>query len=179
MAKNKKVIILVLGVLGLIFVSYLIFQTIREIKKGSLSLISEREKSTLLKNKIKAMEGINRNYKADKMGLEKIDALFVRADNPVSFIEFVNFLRQTATSCRVAVNISPPSLQKGAAPSLTFQVAGEGKFIGTMRFLEKLENSPYLIEISRLSLRRVIPKEKTLPKKVGFNLSLKVYSFPK
>jgi len=180
MTKNKKNVILVLGMLGLIFSSYLIFQTIRDIKKGSSALLSQREKTILLEKKIKALEEINKNYKNDKEKLEKIDSLFVKADEPISFIKFINFLRQTEESCQVSINISPPSLQKkDSVPYLSFQVSGEGRFIGVMRFLEKIENSPYLIEISRLSLRRVIPKEKALPKKLGFNLSLKVYSFPK
>jgi len=180
MTKSKKNVILILGTFGLIFSSYLVFQIIGEIKKASSALISQREKVVLLENKIKSLEEINKDYKRDRKKLEKIDALFVKADEPVSFIEFINFLRQIGENCQVSINISPPSLQKkGPSPYLAFQVSGEGKFIGAMRFLEKIENSPYLIEISRLSLIRVAPEEKTLPKKLGFNLSLKVYSFPK
>ncbi len=180
MTKSKKNVILVLGVLGLIFSSYLIFQTAREISKVSSDLISQRKKTILLEKKIEALEEINKNYKNDRETLEKIDTLFVQVDEPTSFIKFINFLRQTEESCQVSINISPPSLrEKDSVSYLDFRVSGEGRFIGVMRFLEKIENSPYLIEISRLSLRKVIPKEKTLPKKLGFNLSLKVYSFPK
>ncbi len=169
MAK-KIIIISILGIICLIFI-FIIFQEIRYFKKGSLVLISQKKELILLENKIKDLENFEEEYREKKEKLKKINQLFLKEDEPVEIINFLNFLRKTATDLEVILNVSP-SFQK-KENSLTFQLSGRGEYKNIMRFLEKLENAPYLTEISNLFLKTIREKN-ALTSQIEFNLALNI-----
>jgi hypothetical protein len=182
MSKNKKIIIAsILGLIILSLISTVIFQTAKAIKTNSRALVFQKKELVLLENKIKDLEEFEKEYKTYKGELEKINKLFIEPENPVEFINFLNFLRKTATDSEVAINISPPSQKKEVSsepwPYITFQISGAGKFKNVIRFLEKIENSPYLIEISGLSLKIMAEAEKkSSPGEISANLFLKAFT---
>lgn len=182
MNKNKKIITAsILGILIFAFISTVIFQTTKAIKKNSDDLIFQKKELILLANKIKDLEEFEKKYKDNKEELEKTDKLFIEPENPVEFINFLNFLRKTATDSEVAINISPPSQKKAEVsqpwPFITFQISGSGKFTNLMKFLEKMENSPYLIEISGLSMTVISRTEKKFsPDEISANLFLSAFT---
>ncbi|MBU4299411.1 hypothetical protein KJ636_05210 [Patescibacteria group bacterium] len=181
MGENKKTIIaLISGLFILVLLLVFIFKILKDIPENSKDLISQKTELNLLENKIAGIESFEREYKINKEELEKIDKLLLEFGNPVNFIDFLNFLRKTAADSEVSINISPPSPKKEVSgspwPSITFQISGSGKFLNLMRFLDKLKNSPYLLEVSDLSARAVREDEKkSPPDEINANLSLMVF----
>lgn len=178
MGKNKKIIIASILGIGILFILTVIFQTINNIKENSQALISQKKELILLENKIKGLKAIEKELKIKEEELEKINKLFIEPEDPVELINFVSFLRKIATDSEIIINISPPFHKKEPPAFLIFQISGQGKFVGMMKFLEKLENNPYyLIEISNLSLKATRENEEEIePIIIEANLSLKVYS---
>jgi len=171
MSKNKKVIFAgILGITSLIFI-FVIFQTIKALQENSQALISQKKELILLENKIKDLENFEKEYREKKEKLKKINQLFLKQDEPAEIINFLNFLRKTATDSEIVLNISP-FLQK-KENSLTFQLSGRGEYNNMMRFLQKLENSPYLTEISNFFLKTTREKE-ALVSQIEFNLALNI-----
>ncbi|MCX6760810.1 MAG: hypothetical protein NTZ84_01730, partial [Candidatus Nealsonbacteria bacterium] len=70
-------------------------------------------------------------------------------------VDFISFLEKTASQSSVSIEISPFSAGKSGKdswPFLNFQVNINGSFPSFLSFLEKIENSPYLIEIQNLNI---------------------------
>lgn len=182
MGTNKKVIIAsILGIVILLFISAVIFQTVKDIKKNSGALIYQKKELVLLENKIKDLKEFEKEYKINKGELEKIDKLFIEPENPVELINFLNFLRKTAADSEITINIFPSSPKKEVPeepwPFIGFQISGKGKFKNLIGFLEKIENSPYLIDISGFSIRIMSEAEKkSSADEISANLFLKTFT---
>ncbi|PIS39150.1 MAG: hypothetical protein COT33_03435 [Candidatus Nealsonbacteria bacterium CG08_land_8_20_14_0_20_38_20] len=182
MGENKKIVIaLISGLFILVLLLAFIFKILKDIPENSKALISQKTELNLLENKIAGLESFEREYKINKEELEKIDKLLLDVENPVDFINFLNFLRKTAADSGVSINISPPSPKKEVSGSpwrsIAFQISGSGKFLNLMRFLDKLKNSPYLLEVSGLSARAAREDEKKLsPDEININLFLTIFT---
>jgi len=101
--------------------------------------------------------------------LEKIDDLFADPEVP---IEFINFLEKNAGKSQLSIEISPMAKKETEPwPSLSFQISTVGSFSNFLKFLEKLETGPYLIEISNLNVKKITEKELRSEKFETFSLS--------
>lgn len=171
-----KKIILISIVFGLITLSLVfigIFPLFQEIKKSSEALIALRAELTLLQDRDKKIEQLKRSYKELEPSLEKIDKLFFDPETPIDLIEFWEKL---ASSSGLSIKISPVSLKTLESDpwnSIGFQLSLTGltgSFSNFMKFLEKIERGPYLIEIQNLSIQKLNEGD--------FNISLvtKVYT---
>lgn len=113
---------------------------------------------------------------------QKIEKLFIDPEAPV---EFISFLEKISKDCQMAIKISstPSSgTEKDPWPSLFFQISSATSSPKFLKFLEKLETSPYLIEISSLNVRELTEAELKSKEFEGRSLgdvaaalSLKVY----
>ena len=111
--------------------------------------------------------------------LAKADSLFFNADIPV---DFINFLEKTASTSDVSIKISSVTSAKKSKenpwPFLVFNLEVSGDFSDFARFIERIHNSPYLIEIENINIKRIQQKnskeEKRIPVIVSSNFSLKV-----
>ncbi len=182
MSKNKKIIVaLILGIAISSFILVVILQSLKDVQANSKNLLSQKKELVLLENKIKDLQGFKEEYKTKKTELEKINNLFVDPENPVDFIIFLNFLRKTAADSEIEISISNPSQKGGKEPwsSLVFQISGKGKFINTIKFLEKLKNSPYLLDISNISI--IVERDEKNPSetKINTNISLTAFTITK
>lgn len=178
MTKNKKIIIAVIfGITSFSLISVIIFQTLKDIQINSSDLISQKKELTLLESKIEDLREFEKEYKANKTELEKISNLFIDAENPLDLISFLNFLRKTAGDSGISITISSPAEKKDSElwPFLNFQVSANGKIKDTLRFLEKIENSPYLTEVSNISIM-VLDKKKNSPDEISTSLLLRIYT---
>lgn len=179
--KISIIIFLSLSISLIIFIIHPLFQ---EIKKNSEGLFSEKEKLITAQAKIENLEEFKTLYRDLLPDLEKIDALFVNPDFPV---EFISFLEETAKISQASIKISPPLPSKIAGdpwPSLIFQINSISSFPNFLRFLEKLESGPYLVEIQNLTTKRLAETElqaKKLEKlplgDVNVTLSIKVFTY--
>ncbi len=171
---NSSVTIFI--VLILLTVVFVIFPLSREIKSNSRELVFQKESSTALQAKILNLEKFKVLRKSLEEFLEKTQGLFVNSSLP---IEFINFLETISGRCQVQIEISPPSagkIEKDPWPSLTFQISLTGSFSNFLKFLEKLENSPYLVEIQNVNISKATKKGGGSPDDVGATFSLKVFA---
>ena len=117
---------------------------------------------------------LEESYKSHRSDLDDIETLLVKGDIPV---EFVDFLEKTAADSNVQINISSLTrkTEKDALwQNLFFKMTATGLFVDFLKFLEKLENSPYLIEVLDLNVKET--SEAKTSTNVIADLSLKVFA---
>jgi len=134
---------------------FLVLPIFKNIQKNSKELISGKEKLLLSQKRIENIENFKQIYYQIKPDLEKMGGAFVETEMPLSFI---SFLEKTAHDCGLDINISslpPEGTKEDTGPSLSFQLNSASSFPNLFKFLEKLENSSYLIQIKNLSISRL------------------------
>ncbi len=153
----KKIYLIggILVIINLILIIFVIFPLINGIKKKSEDLVFQKTELILLEQKKENLVNLKKIYTARQTGLEKIEAVFVDPETP---IDFISFLEETAKTSQASIKISLASETKEETdfgPALSFNISLEGPFPNFLKFLEKLENSLYLIEILDLNIRRL------------------------
>jgi len=109
-----------------------------------------------------------------------IENIFVDGETPIGFIRFIE---KIAATSNLTVKITPGTQkkQKGVPwPVMDFQLASSANYPEFLRFLEKLENGPYLLSVQNTSLiRDRIPQdEENTAQDVRFTLSVQVFTGP-
>lgn len=152
---KTKLILAIVFVLSACLIFFLVSPFLEEIKRGSAEIILQKQNVDSLSEKEENLNDFKNKYREIGPNLEKIDSLFVDVKTPISFI---NFLDKTSEDCGVKLNISSSIASRSAGESLfflNFQVNSTGLFSDTMRFIEKIENSQYLIEIKNINIRKL------------------------
>jgi len=170
-AQKTNFSIIGLVVVTLLIVAFFVFPLLKKIQATSNEIKSQKEKYITLENQIKELEEFKMLYQDLAVFLEKIDQLFVDPEVPV---DFIGFLEKKAAESYLTITISPSTPGKGAQdywPSLGFHVSSKGYFPNFMKFLEKLESSPYLIEIRSLNVNQAAEADR-----INTNLIIKVYT---
>lgn len=161
-----------LVVLAVIFVILPLFN---EIKGKSGELAAQKEKFSALEAKIANLKEFEGLYSELQYLLKEIDKLFVNSAVPV---EFIGFLERTAKECRLEIEILSAlntKAEKDFWSSITFQTAATGSFLDFMKFLEKIENSLYLLEVQRISVNKPSEVKDVVSEGVKSNFSVKVF----
>jgi len=119
-------------------------------------------------------------FKAQEQDFEKIGNLFVDAETPIGFIQFIE---EIATVSNLKVKIAPGAVKKQKKvpwPVMDFQLASSGRYPQFLRFLEKLENGPYLLLVKNTSLAResAFAGEENVSQDMSFTLLLEVFTGP-
>lgn len=168
---NKKIMVsgIIFGIVIFILIVLIIYPLFGAIRAESKELISQKNKQAELILKTENIKEFQKNYKDYQPNLKKIDNLFINSAEPINFIEF---LEREAANSRLSIEIAPspsPKIKEDLWPSMNFQLKMSGSFSDFLKFLEKLESSPYLIEVLNLNINK--PAEE----KLVSNLSIKVY----
>lgn len=176
MDSKKKTIVfsLVFGVASLALVCFVIYPLFKGIKKNSEELIIAKRESILLQGKTGKIEQFRKAYEDLKPDLEKIDNLFTNSEVP---IDLIKFLKKTAEDSELSNDISSVSVkteETGPWSSLDFRITLEGFLPDFLKFLEKIETAPYLIEVQNLSVKKVSGSGLNLG--VNATLIIKVYT---
>ncbi|MCD6500868.1 hypothetical protein J7K42_02525 [bacterium] len=164
--------------LGIIFG---VLPLLAEIKKSSEDLRFQKRAFNLFQNQLTDLENFQKDYSSYQSTLEKIKKSFVSPDVPIRFIEF---LEKEARESEIEIEIFPltfSSPQSDSWKSTGFRIFVGGPFSNCLRFLERLEQSSYLVEIFQLNIERMGEKgqrrfESLSPGDVIFNISLKTFS---
>jgi len=185
MGTKKKIILIsvVSGIIGLAFIFLLIYPLFRRIIKNSQEIVEARKEIVLSQGEVGGISQIKKDFKKLKPDLEKIDGLFVDSEAPVSLIEF---LEKTAVNSGVSIEIRPVSLKESKEDSwdfIGFQVTAIGFSDNSLRFLEKLETAPYLIEIQNVVVNKLTEQNLKSQRYEGYsledvilNLKIKVFT---
>jgi hypothetical protein len=159
--KNKKIYLPLLIFLALDFLLliFLIFPFFNKIKEDSKEIIIQRDKLFSLSAEKEEFEKNKESIRKIRNDLAKFDNLFI---NPKLPLIFIDFLEKEAAENQLSIEISPlliPSSKNEPWPSLSFQIKNEGSFPNFLKFLTRIENGPYLLEVTDLKLERVSEKE--------------------
>src|SRR3989344_3666271 len=151
----KKKIILTLIILTaavfaiIFFAAYPIFSSI---KRESQDIAFQKSRLLATEDRAKNFAELLADYPKHQEYSKRINSLFINPQEPISFIEL---LETEAAASKISVNISLQPLQFLAGdqwPSMNFQLNAEGAPQNFLKFLERLESSPYLIENLNLKI---------------------------
>lgn len=147
---NKK--IYVSGAIVVILVSIVILFLLQEINKSSQELILQKKDLISFEQKLKNLENLREKYKTHQQNLEKINNFFVDLSLP---IEFMDFLEKSVLNSQSSIKISLTKEIAEPEPALSFNISFSGSFSNLLKLIDKLENSPYLIEITNLNVEKI------------------------
>lgn len=181
MGVRKKTIIatatLLLGIL--LFVALVVIPLLRGIARDARDLEAQYLKVFQAASAEREVVEFQRFSLAQQENFKALENIFVDAETPIGFIRFVE---EIAASSNLKVRITPgkPKKEKGAVwPVMDFQLASQGTYPQFLRFLEKLENGPYLLSVENTSVTRDQTfLEEDLPREVRFTLLLEVFTVP-
>jgi len=155
MSKNTIPCLIIFGIIALLLIVFVVYPLFQGIKQESENLISQKRLLAELENKSRSLKSFQVAHETYRVNLEKIDELFIDGEEPINLIEF---LEKEASNSQLLIDITPVSskeVESESWPSIGFRMEMEGSFPGFLRFLERLESSQYLLEISNLNLRRL------------------------
>jgi len=148
---------------------FLILPLLADLDKYSKDILLQKEKLASLDAETKNFEDFKEIKNQIGPNLDKALSLLIDKNLP---LDFINFLESTSRDYHLSLSMSSSALssQKGVAwPFFVFQIKNSGSFSDLSRFLERLENSGYLIEIQSLSVSAAGGK-------VTSDLSMKVFA---
>jgi len=161
MTQNKKILLIsiISGLISIVLIVFIIYPLFEKIRENSKKVSAVKQDLLLSRGKAGSLEQVKETYENLKPDLEKIDGLFVDPQVPINLIQF---WEKTATESGISIDISPAFLKASEVDpwnSIAFQVTLIGSFPNFLKFLEKIENASYLIEIQSLTARRLIERE--------------------
>jgi len=180
MKKNIIIILAISGAMISILIIFGVFPLLKQIKENSGKIISIREEINLSDKHIKRFQEYKDNYNKLGLDLEKMDNLFVDPDIPVDLIEF---WEEMAKNTELSIEISPFVPRKYETDVwnfIGFKIILTGSFSNFSKFLEKMETSPYLIEIQNLEMKELTARNldynEMSAKNVRADLSIKIFT---
>jgi len=177
------------GIISTLLVVFVMWPLFKEIKAISQNLFLKKNKIVYLSEERENIKKIENLYKTYQSDLDRIENLFVDPEVPIEFIGFLEksatdsqIKLEISSMTRAAAkgeNEATASLTTRAAArggdeqssattkkteqepwqSLSAQLLVTGSFSNFSKFLHKLENGPYLIEVVDLNTRRLAEKD--------------------
>jgi len=174
MINPQRKLYISLAIFLVISLSLIIFgvrPSVSAIIENSESFLAEKEKLLSFRKEKERFQEAKEIYERYEEDLEKIDDSFVNQNFP---LEFILFLEKIATTSDLQMEISSGRKEARAEPwpSISYQITVNGFFTNLMRFLNRLENSSYLIEIVNLDISSESEESNLLES----NLLLKVFT---
>jgi hypothetical protein len=185
MSPDRKKIYIALVIFGILFglAFKLLGGAFYSLKNASQSLVFQKKAEFLFNQRIKEYEIFKKEKELYSASLAKLGRSFIARDAPVKFIEF---LEDLALNSNVISDITPYEIKSAKNDfwsSLGFRVLLKGSFPNSLKFLEGLEKSPWLVDISSLQVERIDEAKTNLKEfemlKVGdvtFLLTFKAFS---
>lgn len=130
-----------------------------QIKTNSKELLLQKTLLATVGQDFGALVKLNKDLLASEKDLARVDKLFVDPEAPIDFVEF---LEKEAKDSGLGLKISSFYFQPDDSAVwefLGFQVSVAGSFPDALRFLEKLEVSPWLLSFESLDVNRFSKEE--------------------
>jgi len=159
--KNKILLAIVISlIIDLLIILCLVVPAFKEIEQASSKLLYYKKKLALVRGEVANFQDFEAHHKLYLKNLQEMDALiqnqlFIDKEVP---LELVSFCEEEASRENLQFEITPlrvPS-QKEEAPFdfLTIRIKLEGKFPNLLRFLKRLENSQWLVEVQQINISK-------------------------
>jgi len=156
MMKNKKrkyISLVVFVGIYIALIVFIIYPLLTGISEDSKELISVKEEKAFFSEGQSSLHDLRDYFCEVEPNLNKIEGLFINKDVP---IEFIDYLRWLADYCGVSIEMSSVNFEeKGEEDTWSFyyfNVDVGGNYGNLIRFIEKLENSQYLVEVYELNV---------------------------
>ena len=182
---KRKIFFILIAIILIVFslMLLLVISLMKDIQRNSQEFLLERKTLAAMEREFQEFENFEKNAAFYQSNLEKLDKLFLNPEVPIDFIQF---LEEESKNVDLLIKISPSiitSRESDPWESIGFQILLTGSFPNCLKFLEKLQVSPWLLEVQRTEVRRIAEKEFQLEKLEGFSLGdvsfsiiLKVYT---
>ncbi|MDD2731933.1 MAG: type 4a pilus biogenesis protein PilO [Candidatus Pacebacteria bacterium] len=176
--KRKIKILSLFGLTIIVLIFFLIYPLLIVIKNSSQEIIRAKNELSSFNQKIENLDKIKEGFRACEADLAKIDTLFADLNMP---IDVIKFWEEAAGQSEVLVEINSSGLKKSDLDIwnfIPFQITIFGDFNNFMKFLNKIENGPYLIEIYNMNItsRGLDIGQITSPGAIEANLTVKVFA---
>ncbi|MFC1629918.1 hypothetical protein ACFL06_00055 [Patescibacteria group bacterium] len=140
--------------INLLFIGFIVFPLIQNIKKVSDDLTLQKADLLSIEQKKGNVDNLKKLSATYQEESKEIDSVFVDPDIPT---DFNRFLENTAFSSEAEIDISAKEgVQEN---SLSYQISLTSSFPQFLGFVEKLENGPYPIEILNANLKKATKGE--------------------
>ena len=173
--KKKIVLFSIVAAIVILILGWLItYPIIKGIVDDHTEILLQKEDLALITADTKNVEQFQRSFTIYEAELTRLSTLFI---DPITPIEFIEFLEQLAESHSMDLSVllgNPRTVAGDPWPSLNFTIDLEGSYVDTLRVLEKIESSSYLVELKSVQIitRRTIPSDRD----VKSSVVLKVYT---
>lgn len=154
MISQKKQILLVVLLFLIVFVLILFLVArpfLAQIKQAGKDLALQELNLEELNSQLASFEDFQKKNTDFQQYFSVVKDCFVDSGAPIKFMEF---LENEAEILGVKLTVAALPLTKDPKFSSAFQITLEGKFSDTLRFLERLEESPWLVELGSLVITR-------------------------
>lgn len=156
MTEKKKIYLLAFffGILNLALLFLIVFPLLGKIEESSRELVLQNQKLTSFSKKEENLRELEKTYQIHQKDLEKIENLYIDPETP---IDFISFLEKMAFDSGAEIEISLVSgkiQETDFGRALSFNISLKTFYPNFLKFLEKLENSPYLVEILDLNIKK-------------------------
>jgi len=165
MIKAKKKLYLIVFLFVLVFGILLrvgVFPLINKIENNSNLLKFQRKALSVFENQVESFKAFQKDLPSYKATLENLENLFITEDAPIEFLEF---LEREAENFNLTIKISPAKVTQRKDDlwkAVGFSVSGGGKFQDCLKFLERVEKGPFLVEISQLNIEKILERSSVL-----------------
>ncbi len=144
--------------LSLFLFFFLVQPCLTQAIKSGEDLVAIRQNSAALEVQIKSLQNFRPRYENEIIPmLQTSEKLFIDPKSPVAFI---TLMEETASKEDLTINISSAQIfsaenpAERSWPSLNFQISLNGSMPDVLRFIERMANLPYLIEIHGLNISK-------------------------
>jgi hypothetical protein len=182
-AKKIITISIVLGLVVLVLIFFVIIPIFKDIKEAAYNIIEAKKDLVFFEKEVKRAEAFEENYNNLEITPEKIDKFLIDSSVP---IEFIDFLENLAKKQNLSIKISPAfSIESSETSfnSMVFKIETSGNFSEIMKFLGKMESSPYFVLIDKFYIREgagrsnIVGQENTMIfGQVFSTIEIKVYA---
>ena len=156
LSKNKIYIIIVAFII--IFLMLIALGAVPffgKVKQSSQNLVSQKSLLNLINARIIEVEGFQDNRSQLRQDLNRIESAFIEEDSPVVFL---SYLETTANATNLSIEIYPNPInfiteELWSSVGLRLSISGDVK--DCLKFLEILEHSKWMFEISYFSLDKI------------------------
>ncbi len=168
--KKLEISIAIFIVLVVLIVIFAVTPLLGAIKGNSEEMIAQKNKFSNFENKLIKLEEFKLVKEELSSDFAKVDSLFINGDVPVAFIRFLESSAQEYSSDIEIISGGVQKSREDKWESVVFQLTTSGSFTNLSRFLKKLENSPYLINLQSLNI------SKSAEDSARASLSIKVFA---
>lgn len=153
---RKYIYLLFFTGFSLLLILLVIFPLFQRIKDNSRQLIQKREQKVYFSLEKENLQESKIIYEKITPDLEKAEDIFLIGKAPVE-LELIKFLEKAASDFNVSIKISSVGAENKKENQLSFlslNLEASGSFNDFLKFLEKIENGHYLVEITNLVVNK-------------------------